>query len=159
MMGEPKPTQAAMAQKLSNDANYGRQRLLELWDGRFPSWDEFKNALGGHDVRTNTDIALFLIKHARSKKWNILYTGAYFLRSVSMYVLIATAIVIGLYFLRGLSAWWVVGSAFATLAAFKLSSKPFLASLATRAAASDEQLYEALVREGVFMFEPSRDSK
>lgn len=149
---------AYAAQKLSNEASYGQQRLLQAWGGRFPNWEEFKKARSDHSVRTNTDIALLLIKLARSKRWNLLYTGAYILRSVSIFGLIMTVIAIGLYFFKDLSGWWVVASGFATLAIFKLSAKPFLASLATSAAANDEQLYEAFVREGVFMFEPQRDS-
>ena len=127
--------------------------LLEMWGERMPTWEEFKQAKAGGRVSTDKAIALRAI-HWRGvpKTWMIIYG---ILTPWIGFLVVPVAI--AMYFFRGVSRWWILGSV--CTAWFLLSvTKEGACEAIKDAATRDEEIYEALVKSGAFLFGPALSS-
>jgi hypothetical protein len=143
-------TQSTTAKTISQQIDEAEARkLAELWGGQFPSWEDFKQANTKGRVRVNKGLANKLIfskgiPTAHKIMFGIVTLWAAFL---------IPPVALLLYFFMGISAWWIVGSVAVAWYLFKVARNGQCDGLRYGAAES-EQFYEAVVRNGAFMFEP-----
>ncbi|HKF53334.1 MAG TPA: hypothetical protein VKB26_13545 [Candidatus Acidoferrales bacterium] len=129
------------------------KELTEMWDGRMPTWEEFKATHQQGFVRTDKSLALKFFWDVGVPKFHALLWG--FVVPVGGALIILAAPIV-LHFLWRVTYWlipviWIVGFWFL----FKVSQESACEAV-KHAAAKNQRIYDALVTRGAFLFEPSR---
>jgi len=127
--------------------------LLEMWGERMPTWEEFKQAKAAGRVSTDKAIALRAI-HWRGvpKTWMVIYG---ILTPWIGFLVVPMAI--AMYFFRGVSGWWILGGVCTAWFFFSVTKEGACEAIKD-AATRDEEMYEALVKRGAFLFGPTLSS-
>ncbi|MDA8137570.1 MAG: hypothetical protein M0036_02850 [Desulfobacteraceae bacterium] len=125
------------------------QDMKDIWGGNLPSWDEYKKAYNSGRVRANKTVAAQAINlRGIPKAYFILYDV------ITLWTgfLIFPATLIA-YFFMDFSAWWILGAFFAAWFLVKLSREGHCEGMKC-GAERNEQLYQILINNGAFLFEP-----
>lgn len=138
---------------LAGKHDFVMRSLLEMWGERMPTWEEFKQANAGGRVSTDKSIALHAI-HWRGvpKTWMVIYG---ILTPWIGFLVVPLAI--AMYFFRGVSGWWILGGVCTAWFLFSVTKEGACEAIKD-AATRDEEMYEALVKRGAFLFGPSLSS-
>ena len=123
--------------------------LTNLWGGRLPNWEEFKEASREGRVRVNKTIA------AQAIHWKGMPTAMMFLYGiVTMWTaFLLVPVMIGLYFFGLVGGWWILGGLVGAWFLIKVSRNGHCEGI-KMGAERNEGLYEALVGNGAFLFAP-----
>jgi len=126
------------------------KKLIKAFDGRLPTWDEFKQASRHGRVRGSTSLALYTMWWSGMPMGYVIFYGFF----VALASLLAIPIAVGLYFLAGISGWWITASITLAVYLFGVAKDGACTTMITGAQRS-ERLYQMLVIRGGFLFEPS----
>ncbi len=131
--------------------------MRELWGGRFPTWEEFKEANKDGRVRVNKDLANKLAFSVGPKTHrNRMRFVAIMLATALWAAFLAPPVAIAVYFIDGISGWWILGSFGLAWCLIKVVRRRQCEVLRYGSEA-DEQFYLALINHGAFLFEPAQD--
>lgn len=130
------------------------KEMKEIWDGNLPSWEDYKNASKKGRVKANKTVAAQAIQ---MKGIPIAYFIIYGLITLWLGFLLFPVTLLAWFFMD-FSAWWVIGSFFAALFLVKLSRAGHCEGM-MHGAERNEKLYELLVRNGAFLFDPEQQDK
>jgi hypothetical protein len=126
--------------------------LLKVWGGRLPNWEEYKKAYRDGRVRGNKTVAAQAIYlEGIPKPYLIIYGIITLWLGFLMFPITAIA-----WFFLDFSAWWILGSFFAAWLLVKISREGHCEGM-KHGAEINEELYEALVNNGAFLFLPDRE--
>ncbi|GER02316.1 hypothetical protein JCM17845_29390 [Iodidimonas gelatinilytica] len=125
--------------------------LTELWDGRLPTWDEFKEASHEGRVRVNKTVA------AQAIHWKGIPTVMVVLYGIITIwaAFLLTPVMIGLYFFDVVGGWWILGGVFGAWLLLQVSRDGQCEGI-KMGAERNEALYSTLVANGAFLFPPSQ---
>ncbi len=126
------------------------KELIKAFDGRLPTWDEFKQASRHGRVRGSTSLALYTMWWSGMPTGYIIFYGFF----VALASLLVIPIAVGLYFFAGVSGWWITASIALAVYLFGVTKDGACTTMITGAQRS-ERLYQMLVIRGGFLFEPS----
>ena len=130
---------------------FAATKLQEMWGGRWPTWDEFREATAGGRVRVNKTIAAEAIY---SKSVPIIFRVFY--GAILLWLgFLSLPITVAIWFFADVSAWWIAGGAIVGWFLVKVSREGHCEGIKL-GAEKDEQFYQMLAESGAFLFEPKQ---
>jgi hypothetical protein len=126
------------------------KKLIEAFDGRLPTWEEFKQASQHGRVRGSTSLAFYTMWWSGMPTGYAIFYGFF----VALTSLLVIPFAVGLYFFAGISGWWIIASIAVAVYLFGVTKEGAGRTMIT-GAQRDERLYQMLVIRGAFLFEPS----
>jgi hypothetical protein len=125
--------------------------LKKQWGGRLPTWDEYKKADKDGRVKTNKGVANKALSLPGVPKLYYIMFGL--ITPWGMFLVPSIAIVLYL-FGRG-NGWVVLGCILVGVCLYKLTFVGACYGI-MKGAKADERLYQILLYNGAFLFEPSK---
>ncbi len=128
--------------------------LKKQWDGRLPTWDEYKKANNDGRVKTNKGVANKALSLPGVPKFYYIMFGLI----IPWGMFLVPSIAIILYFFGYGNGWMVFGCILGGIALYKLT---FVGACygVMEGAAANERLYQTLICNGAFLFGPSKQLK
>jgi hypothetical protein len=143
--------------EISTDKEIAQDAVRELkdaWGGRMPTWEEFEEAYKAGRVRFNKTVARVALNDRRVPRiYDVLYGII-----VPWAVFFVVPVTIVLWLVFKISGWWILVSVAAVGYLYRAWVRGPIRGMGV-AALRNESLYDALVRNGAFLFRPADQSR